>query len=790
MCADMAALTRRFLSALVLMLGQLISTPTLFAADATSTIEGKITFAGKAADKTILEVTAGGSRVIAELPTAPQMSLPLLLNNHVRLSGDFLPALAADGYASGGRLLVHDTRGIELLAATLKSRDAASNTVPVLRTTEEVHSLRPEQADCKFPVRIRGVITSLDANGGMVQDATRGVYVLGLKSDGALQMQTSDYIEIEGVTERGTFAPMIVGRKIDRIGHGFLPTPIHPTWERLNNGSLDCQFIELEGFVTEANPISLVLLMPEGFFGIAIVPDPGLQAQSYNIPQYANKHVRIRGTVFATRDNETHRVRAGSIGMGNAVFGVGDPVVTLDKQIGELLQFDARAAGFHRVRVCGQVLHAREQEYYLSDGANGLRFVTKHPASLEAGDRVEVIGFPRLAGSSPVLVEATAKKLSAEPLPAGQPLAPDALDRAHIGSLVEVESRLLGIRTNRSEIIFDLQSASRSLVARLERKQGEVPYLPIGSRLRLSGVYAGHGKDRITGVEADSSELLLNFPGNIQIIERPSWWTPKRAVTVISSLIGALLLVAGWVVSLRRKVEARTGELKEEIEERKRAERERLLEAERSRLARDLHDELGSRITEISLLANVGAGAPPTLEKAQERFHLIADKAGGVVDALDVIVWAVNPATDALQPLADYVSSFVREFLSTCGIRCRLKVPIQFPAATLDSHTRHNLFMAVKESLNNAARHSSAPEVEFTMAVVGEALQIAITDNGVGFDASNSNGGMGLANMQRRLDAIGGRCSILSQRGRGSTVTMLLPLRASHGMPSKEEVSI
>jgi signal transduction histidine kinase len=232
------------------------------------------------------------------------------------------------------------------------------------------------------------------------------------------------------------------------------------------------------------------------------------------------------------------------------------------------------------------------------------------------------------------------------------------------------------------------------------------------------------------------------------------------------------------VEELERRVAERTQQLEEQIVGREHAERQHLLEAERSRLARDLHDELGASLTEISLLANVGAGTPPCLEKAAARFRLIADKAGGVVDALDVIVWAVNPATDALQPLADYVSSFVREFLSASEIRCRLKVPIQFPPATLDSHARHNLFLAVKETVNNAARHSSAREVEFRMAVVDGCLQITVTDNGVGFDTCAASSGMGLANLRRRLEAIGGQCSIESRRGSGTSVTMFVPLPA------------
>ena len=662
-----------------------------------------------------------------------------------------------------------------------------------LTTGAEVHTLKPEEAAAKHVVRIHGVVTSTDRNGGMVQDGTRGVYVCGLKAKASpAEVRAGDRVEVEGETARGTFAPMIDCTAVRHLGTGTLPEPIRPTWEQLNNGSMDCQYIEIEGIVTEAYPQTLVLLLPEGHFGIAIVADGEGDIKRLSLPRYANKHMRLRGTVFATRDNETHRVRAGSIGLGNPFIAAAEPVLTIDKQIGQLLQFDPRAAGFHRVKVMGQIVYARDREHYLGDGTNALRFVTRKPANLTAGDQVAVIGFPRVAGSSPVLLEASARKTGHAALPAGRATAPEDLsDRGNIGMRMELQSRLVGLRTNRADLMLDLQAGAGNLVARLERKRGELPPLAIGSLLRVTGAYTGHDRDR------DSAELLLNSTADVQVLERPSWWTPTRALTVVSSLLGALLLGAVWVVSLRRQVEGRTRELKDEIEQRKRAqvavehmhrelieqivarehaERQHLLEAERSRLARDLHDELGSSLTEISLLANGGPGAPPTLEKATARFRQIADKAGGVVDALDVIVWAVNPATDALQPMADYVSSFAREFLSACGIKCRLKVPIEFPAVTLDSHTRHNLFLAVKESLNNAARHSCAAEVEFRMAIVDQCLQITITDNGLGFDTSVATAGLGLANLRRRLDAIGGQYSIESRRGDGTFITMFLPL--------------
>ena len=684
---------------------------------------------------------------------------------------------------------------------------AASGATRQLTTGAEVHTLKPEEAAAGLPVRIHGVVTSTDRNGGMVQDTTRGVYVCGLRAmPGSADLRAGDCVEVEGMTARGTFAPMINCSAVRRVGHESLPKPIRPTWEQLNNGSMDCQYIELEGVVTEAYPQTLVLLLPEGHLGIAIVPDSEADMKRLNLRRYANKQVRLRGTVFATRDNETHRVRAGSIGLGNPFIAAANPVLTIDKDIGRLLQFDARAANFHRVKVAGQILYAREREYYLSDGTNALRFVTRKPVQLTPGDHVEVTGFPRLAGSLPVLLEASPHRIAQSGLPAGHVLAGNNLsERRNIGMRIELQARFAGIRTNRTDIMLDLQAGASSVVARLMRKSGEFPPLAIGSVLRVTGVYAGQGRER------DSAELLLNSPADVQIVEQPSWWTPGRALSIVSSLIGALLLGAVWVVSLRGQVEARTAELKAEIEQRKRAqaevehvhkklveqilarehaERQHLLEAERSRLAGDLHDELGSSLTEISLLANGGAGVPPTLEKASDRFRQIADKAGGVIDALDVIVWAVNPATDSLQPMADYVSSFAREFLSACGLKCRLKVPIEFPAVALDSQSRHNLFLAVKESLNNAARHSDAAEVEFSMAIVDQCLQITVTDNGVGFDISSPTSGLGLANLRRRLEAIGGQCSVDSRAGTGTSVTMFLPLPSDTTAVKGEEISL
>jgi signal transduction histidine kinase len=575
-------------------------------------------------DKAIEQVKSRGSRVVRIQGTATNFSerngflmkdstgeIRVQLSQALHEKPD--EVIEAIGQIEEGR------DGLILLSAVCrKVEPIGPRILPVLRTTEEVHGLKPEEAEAKYPVRIRGVVTSRDSDGGMVQDGTRGVYVYGLRSkDSSSELRIGDYIELEGVTVRGDFAPMITCRSLTRLGHGSLPEPVKPTWERLNNGSMDCQYIEMEGFVTEAYWNSLVLLMPEGYFGVAIVPDAGVDLRSYRLEQYANKHIRIRGTVFATRINETRRVRPGSVGIGNAVIGLGNPVPTLEKNLGELLEFDARAAGFHRVKVAGQILHTRQGDYWLSDGTNALRFVTRANSDITAGDFVEVIGFPRLASSAPVLLEAAPKKIGKAPLPAGRVVnAEELASGSHIGTLVQIEARLLGIRSTRSDWMLDLQAGSRTLIARLERSKGDFSNtLPTGSRLRLTGVYAGHGKDSVTGADSESSELLLNSRADISLLERPSWWTPGRALTVICSLLGVLLLAGAWVISLRGQVEARTSELKDEIEERKRVQAEveqvhkKLVDASRkagmAQIATGVLHNVGNVLNSVNVSANI-----------------------------------------------------------------------------------------------------------------------------------------------------------------------------------------
>src|SRR5207249_2578408 len=143
-----------------------------------------------------------------------------------------------------------------------------------------------------------------------------------------------------------------------------------------------------------------------------------------------------------------------------------------------------------------------------------------------------------------------------------------------------------------------------------------------------------------------------------------------------------------------------TAQLQEEIRERERAERQRAIEQERSRIARDLHDDLGSILTEISMLATPGPRSTIKPEDASERLVLIAGKSRCTVTALDELVWAVNPRNDTLSSLANYLASYTEEYLSTLAVLCRVQIPPSFPNLIIPAEARHNLLLTVKEALS------------------------------------------------------------------------------------------
>ena len=211
-------------------------------------------------------------------------------------------------------------------------------------------------------------------------------------------------------------------------------------------------------------------------------------------------------------------------------------------------------------------------------------------------------------------------------------------------------------------------------------------------------------------------------------------------------------------------------------------EQQRALEKERDRIARDMHDDVGGSLTRITLLteiaeAELAVGKIIASEETKARLKKISSMSREVVRNMDEIVWAVDPGNDSLEKFASYICHLAEELLKMTPINCRLDVPTLLPNYFLGSDVRHNLFMVVKESLNNVIKHSEASEVSLQMGIAATEISIAISDNGRGFESNKlkpfSNG---LSNMRNRMEKIGGRISWRSQPGHGTTVALVMNL--------------
>ena len=671
-------------------------------------------------------------------------------------------------------------RGLEIIGETEDREE-------VLVLVEQVRHLQPAEAAKPYRARLRGVVTTVTPTAVVMQDRTGGVYVDYSTQDSANRPRSGELWEIEGNTDPGQFSPMIFADRGTYLGSAEMPEAARPTGEQLASGSLDAELVEIEGVVVSCTGTEMVLLTRGGRLRIdatTYMPLPYHEWDDASRAALPGSVVRVRGVFIASWDAGTGRVNAGICKLADAIITVDeptprDPFAAASMKASDLLLFTSHPGAFKRVKVSGVLLHARPPEYFLCEGREGFRIVSRNAAGLLPGDRVEAAGFPRLAGPSPVLMEASARKVEGGKLP-----APEAVDAGRLpdtrldSTRVVVDATLLSDSMREEERVLEVQAGDHRFVARLAEPAPGLKTLERGSLLSLTGTYASAPSDHPAGA-SDPFEILLASPSDIVVLKRGPWWTLRHTIISIAALSGGLLAALVWVLLLRRRVSQRTRELAGEIEERQTAERHRAMEQERTRVANDLHDELGSGITEAGILASLVKNPAVPQDRKADYLEQLSEVCKTMVTGLDEIVWAVNPRYDSAVDLAGYFSLVAQRFLGLAGINCRFNIDESVADHPLDSRQRHSLFLAFREALNNIVRHSKAGEVVLSITMAGDELRVSLNDDGGGFDrAVTLPGSDGLTGMEERLQELGGVCRIIPDPGRGTTVEFSLPLAA------------
>ncbi len=277
------------------------------------------------------------------------------------------------------------------------------------------------------------------------------------------------------------------------------------------------------------------------------------------------------------------------------------------------------------------------------------------------------------------------------------------------------------------------------------------------TRVTYLGLSPGTYTFRVTGANDDG---LWN-PQGAKVtftIAAPFWMTWWFR----GMMLFFALSVIAWII---KHVEVRRIKL-----QLRRMEHEHALERERSRISKDLHDDVGSMLTKILFLSTAACKSSADGTRSMEKISTTAEEA---VKKMDEIVWAVNPRNDNLKNLWAYITEYAAELFDSTPVAPRFEFPAEIPDMVLASDLRHNVFLVVKESLSNVLKHSRAETVRLRLDVMKGLIRIVVSDNGVGIDHRAKNGlGNGLKNMAERIEKIGGGLQIRQAEPSGTEIAV------------------
>lgn len=254
---------------------------------------------------------------------------------------------------------------------------------------------------------------------------------------------------------------------------------------------------------------------------------------------------------------------------------------------------------------------------------------------------------------------------------------------------------------------------------------------------------------------------------SLAVVVEPPFW--RTAWFIAASLLVFLGALAGGIYLVS------TAKLKRQLRV---AQQNELIERERARIARDLHDQLGANLTQVTLLGEMAEADKALPGEVEQHAQQICATARETTRSLDEIVWAVNPSNDTLESLANYACKYAQDYFAMAGVSYRAELPAAVPPTPILPEVRHNVFLAFKEAVNNVVKHAHASEARVKLRLEPGRFILSVADNGRGLgDLSEKQLRNGLKNMRRRLADVRGEFAIAPGETGGTVVTFTVPVK-------------
>lgn len=284
---------------------------------------------------------------------------------------------------------------------------------------------------------------------------------------------------------------------------------------------------------------------------------------------------------------------------------------------------------------------------------------------------------------------------------------------------------------------------------------------------RYSGLTPGHYR---FVVKAANNDGVWGEPVVLLNIHIATPWWEQWWFTLFAGLLITLLVFLAIRYFTTRKLKIRLQQLE-------------AVNAERIRIAKDMHDDLGSGLSKIAIMSELLRYNAKNDDTLMNQVNRIADTASELVDNMGQIVWTMNAGNDTLENLLAYLRQYSSDFFDDTGVLCIVDFEEPQVELFISQQHRRSVFMVVKESLNNLLKHARARQVRLHFSLNQQQAKLTIVDDGVGFDLNETRRfGNGLINMRKRMESIGGSLTIESKQGQGTTIIISWTITNTHFM--------
>jgi signal transduction histidine kinase len=649
----------------------------------------------------------------------------------------------------------------------------AAKPLPILTHAEQIRSLSPEQAALGYPVRVRGVITmDAPAPDFFIQDATAGIYAEGSVSPKYAHL-LGQLVEIEGITGPGKFAPVIREGRLRVLGKGVLPKARLFPFSELADGQQDSQWARVRGIVRsvaidhsswQETTLAMRVSSGGGEFNVRVPI-----GRDQDLSSWVDSEVLIEGVCGSLYN--TNRQLTGILFYVPRLSFVKIEAPASEASWSDLLRFSPGEGIRHRVRARGVVGYQQlGNALFLVSQGKGLRVLTHQGTPLEIGDLVDVLGFPAMGDSAPMLEDAEFYRVSHEGAPEPVKLDLTRPWEEFDGAVVITEAKLLnrqlqpdGLRLllQQGEIYFDATVAPGPSVNHLLS-------IPLNSEVRIAGICLV----RSGGLwrTPESFRMLLRSSQDVVVLRSPSWWNLHHTLWLLGFTGGILLTVVAWVVVLGRRLREQMDIIRQKL-------RSSAVLEERNRIARELHDSLEQELAGITMQLDLAVDclrqAPRVAEQALQTArdmsrHSMVEARRSVWDLRCQLLEdgdLVSALAQIVEPLAP------REHVT-------LDAKIQGNPVRLPRPLEMNLLRIGQEAVANAVKHGHARRVSIELRYAPTSVCLTVSDDGQGFaaDQASPTGHFGLLDMRERAQLMGSQLKVESEPGRGTSIAVEVPV--------------